>query len=173
MNTNFSQGKSWIISAISDVKIVINGLQNEYYSLVAFRSQFAVEKFNKAILSFMGLKIEKTHTPTDIIEDIINSKSSLIIDEETKKVLEKNLKFSKFFENEGVQTRYGTIKNNKLVIAEEIYQSFEDIKIFLINLQNIVNCFLKLVKESLNITEKEFENLLKLESLSGELKQWI
>ncbi len=173
MNTNFSQGKSWIISAISDVKIVINGLQNEYYSLVAFRSQFAVEKFNKAILSFMGLKIEKTHTPTDIIEDIINSKSSLIIDEETKKVLEKILKFSKFFENEGVQTRYGTIKNNKLVIAEEIYQSFEDIKIFLINLQNIVNCFLKLVKESLNITEKEFENLLKLESLSGELKQWI
>ncbi|KKM21722.1 hypothetical protein LCGC14_1632580 [marine sediment metagenome] len=173
MNTNFSQGKSWIISAISDVKIVINGLQNEYYSLVAFRSQFAVEKFNKAILSFMGLKIEKTHTPTDIIEDIINSKSSLIIDEETKKVLEKILKFSKFFENEGVQTRYGTIKNNKLVIAEEIYQSFEDIKIFLINLQNIVNYFLKLVKESLNITEKEFENLLKLESLSGELKQWI
>lgn len=173
MNTNFSQGKSWIISAISDVKIVINGLQNEYYSLVAFRSQFAVEKFNKAILIFMGLKIEKTHTPTDILEDIINSKSSLIIDVETKKVLEKILKFSKFFENEGVQTRYGTIKNNKLVIAEEIYQSFEDIKSFLINLQKIVICFLKLVKESLNITEKEFENLIQLESLSGELKQWI
>jgi HEPN domain-containing protein len=173
MNTNFSQGKSWIISAISDVKIVITGIQNEYYSLVAFRSQFAVEKFNKAILSFMGLKIEKTHTPTDILEDIISSKSSLIIDVETKKVLEKILKFSKFFENEGVQTRYGTIKNNKLVIAEEIYQSFEDIKSFLINLQNIVNCFLKLVKESLNITEKEFENLLQLESLLGELKQWI
>jgi len=173
MNTNFTQGKSWIVSAISDVKIVINGVQNEYYSLVAFRSQFAVEKLNKAILSFMGLKIEKTHTPTDILEDIINIKSSLIIDVETKKVLEKILKFSKFFENEGVQTRYGTIKNNKLVIAEEIYQSFEDIKDFLINLQNIVNCFLKLVKESLNITEKEFENLLQLESLSGELKQWI
>jgi len=173
MNTNFSQGKSWIISAISDVKIVINGLQNEYYSLVAFRSQFAVEKLNKSILSFMGLKIEKTHTPTDILEDIINSKSSLIIDVETKKVLKKILKFSKFFENEGVQTRYGTIKNNKLVIAEEIYQSFEDIKSFLINLQNIVNYFLKLVKESLNITEKEFENLMQLESLSGELKQWI
>ena len=173
MSTNFSQGKSWIISAISDVKIVINGLQNEFYSLVAFRSQFAVEKLNKAILSFMGLKIEKTHTPTDILEDILNSKSSLIIDAGTKKVLEKILKFSKFFENEGVQTRYGTIKNNKLVIAEEIYQSFEDIKSFLTNLQNIVNCFLKLVKESLNITEKEFENLLQLESLSGELKQWI
>ena len=49
MNTNFSQGKSWIKSAISDIKIVINSLQNDYFSLVAFRSQFAVEKLNKAI----------------------------------------------------------------------------------------------------------------------------
>ena len=173
MNTNFTQGKSWIISAISDVKIVINGLQNEYYSLVAFRSQFAVEKLNKAILSFMGLKVEKTHTPTEILEDILNRKSALSFNLETKKILEKILKYSKFFENEGVQTRYGTIKNNKLVIAEEIYQSFEDIKNFLINLQNIVNCYLKLVKESLNITAKDFEGLKHLESLLGELKQWI
>lgn len=173
MNTNFTQGKSWIISAISDLKIVINGVQNEYYSLVAFRSQFAVEKLNKAILSFMGLKVEKTHSPTDILEDILNRKSSLSFNLETKKILEKILKYSKFFENEGVQTRYGTIKNNKLIIAEEIYQSFEDIKNFLINLQNIVNCYLKLVKESLNITEKDFEDLKQLESLLGELKQWI
>ena len=172
MNTNFTQGKSWIVSAISDVKIVINGVQNEYYSLVAFRSQFAVEKLNKAILSFMGLKIEKTHTPTEILEDILNRKSALSFNLKTKKILEKILKYSKFFENEGVQTRYGIIKNNKLIIAEEIYQSFEDIKNFLINLQNIVNCYLKLIKESLNITEKDFEDLKQLESLLGELKQW-
>ena len=121
----------------------------------------------------MGLKVEKTHNPTDIIEDILISKSALSFNLETKKILEKILKYSKFFENEGVQTRYGTIKNNKLIIAEEIYQSFEDIKNFLINLQNIVNCFLKLVKESLNIKEKDFENLKQLESLLGELKQWI
>ncbi len=173
MNTNFTQGKSWIISAISDIKIVINSLQNEYYSLVAFRSQFAVEKLNKAILSFMGLKVEKTHTPTDILEEVLTSKSSLIIDLETKKLLEKISKYSKFFENEGVQTRYGTIKDDKLIFAEEIYQSFKDITNFIINLQKIVNCYLKLLRESLNITENEFKDFKQLELLSGELKQWI
>ena len=122
MNTNFSQGKSWIKSAISDMKIVINSLQNDYFSLVAFRSQFAVEKLNKAILSFMGLKAEKTHAPTDILEDILKNKSSFTIDQKTKKILYEILKHSKFFENEGAQTRYGTIKNNKLIIAEEIYE---------------------------------------------------
>lgn len=173
MNTNFSQGKSWIISVISDIKIVINSLQNEFYSLAAFRSQFAVEKLNKAILSFMGLKVEKTHTPTNILEEIINSKSSISIDPEAKKRLERILKHSKFFENVGAQTRYGVIKKNKLVIAEEIYQSFEDVRLFLVNLQKVVNHYLILLKESLNITEKEFESLKQLESLYGELKQWI
>ena len=172
MNTNFSQGKSWIKSAISDMKIVINSVQNEYFSLVAFRSQFAVEKLNKAILSFMGLKVEKTHAPTDILEDVLKGESSLTIDLETKEILKKILKHSKFFENEGVQTRYGTIKNNKLIIAEEIYHSFEDIKDFLINLEKIVIFYLKLLKESLNMTNEEFKDLDRLESLLGELKQW-
>jgi len=172
MNTNFSQGKSWIKSAISDIKIVINSLQNGYFSLVAFRSQFAVEKLNKAILSFMGLKVEKPHVPADILKDVLKSESSLAIDLETKEILKKIQKHSKFFENEVVQTRYGTIKNSKLIIAEEIYQSFEDIKDFLINLEKIVILNLKLLKKSLNITKEEFKDLDRLESLLGELKQW-
>jgi HEPN domain-containing protein len=173
MNTNFSQGKSWIISAISDLKIVISSIQNQFYSLVAFRSQFAVEKLNKAILNFMGLKVEKTHTPTDILEDVLKSTVSVIIDLETKEILEKILKYSKFFENEGTQTRYGTIKNNKLIIAEEIYHSFEDIKDFLIYLEKIVKLYLKLLKKSLNMTKEEFKDLDQLELLLGELKKWI
>jgi len=68
---------------------------------------------------------------------------------------------------------FRTIKDNKLIIAEEIYQSFKDITNFIINLQKIVNCYLKLLRESLNITEKEFKELEQLELLSGELKQWI
>lgn len=107
MNTNFSQGKSCITSAINDIKIVLNGLNQDFYSLVAFRSQIAVEKLNKAILSFMGLKIDKTHTPTDILEDILKneSKEILTIDKDTKRIIEKILKYSKFFEKQGTQTR--------------------------------------------------------------------
>jgi len=173
MKTNFSQGKSWITSAINDIKIVLNSLKNEYYSLVAFRSQFAVEKLNKAILSIMGLKFEKTHTPTDILNEILKDEPILNIDENTEKILEKIYKYSKFFEQQGTQTRYGTIKDNKLVTAEEIYKSFEDIKSFIKNLQDIVVCYLKLLKETLNITEKEFEDLKVFESLLGDLKKWI
>ncbi|KKN31903.1 hypothetical protein LCGC14_0819270 [marine sediment metagenome] len=105
----------------------------------------------------MGLKIEKTHTPTDILEDILKSKPSLTINIETKKILEKILKYSKFFENEGAQARYGTIKNNRLIIAEEIYQSYSDIRDFLINLQKIVNSYLQLLKESLNMTKNGYK----------------
>lgn len=172
MKTNFSQGKSWIKSAISDMKIVINSLQNDYFSLVAFRSQFAVEKLNKAILSFMGLKAEKTHAPTDILEDILKNKSSFTIDQKTKKILYEILKHSKFFEIEGVQTRYGTIKDNKLITAEEIYQSFEDIEPFLVNLQNILVNYLDLLMKSLNMTKEKYKDLEQLELVLGELKEW-
>lgn len=172
MNTNFSQAQSWIKSAISDMKIVINSLQNEFFSLVAFRSQFAVEKLNKAIINFMGLKSEKTHTPTDILEEILKNKSSFTIDQKTKKILYEILKHSKFFEIEGVQTRYGAIKDNKLIIAEEIYQSFEDIEPFLVNLQNILINYLDLLTKSLNMTKEKHKDLEQLELILGELKGW-
>jgi HEPN domain-containing protein len=173
MDTNYTQGRSWITSAINDIKIVLNGLKDGYYSLVAFRSQFAVEKLNKAILSFMGLKAEKSHTPTDILDDILKNEPILTIDEESKKILEKISKYSKFFEKQGTQTRYGTIKDKKLITAEEIYKSFEDVKDFIKNLQNIVIYYLKFLKETLNITNKEFEDLEQFESLLGDFNKWI
>jgi HEPN domain-containing protein len=172
MKTNFSQGKSWIVSAISDLKIVVSSIQNEFYSLVAFRSQLAVEKFNKAILNFMGLKVEKTYSPTVILEDFLKNKSSLTIALDIKEVINDIIKYSKFFENEGVQTRYGTFKNDKLITAEEIYKSFEDVKDFLINLERILNLYLELLKKSLNLTTEGFKDLGQLELLLGELKKW-
>jgi len=67
MNTNISQGRSWVNSGIHDLKLVLSSLREKHFSIVAFRSQFAVEKLNKAILCFFGIKIEKTHFPTKII----------------------------------------------------------------------------------------------------------
>lgn len=64
------------------------------------------------------------------------------------------------------------VRNNKLIIAEEIYHSFENIKYFLINLEKIVNLYLKLLKKSLNMTKEEFKDLDQLELLLGELKKW-
>jgi len=110
MKSNFTQAKSWIRSAINDVNRVLNGLKLEDYALVAFRSQFAVEKFNKSIISFIGVKVEKTHTPSEIIEDIINIEENLKLEEKTITLLRKIIKYSKTFENEGTKARYGVIK---------------------------------------------------------------
>ncbi len=173
MKTNFSQAKSWITSAINDIKIVLNSLKMQYYSLVAFRSQFAVEKLNKAILSLMGAKIEKIHTPTEILNDIINNKEILTINEKTKEILKKISKYSEFFEKQGTKTIYGTLKDGKLTLAEEIYNSFEKIKDFIINLEKLGKHYLILFKETFKITEVEFEDLKQLKEFEGELKKWI
>lgn len=47
MKTNFSQAKSWITSAINDIKRVLIDHKLKDFSRVAFRSQFAVEKLNR------------------------------------------------------------------------------------------------------------------------------
>ncbi len=173
MKSNFTQAKSWIRSAINDVNRVLNGLKLEDYALVAFRSQFAVEKFNKSIISFIGVKVEKTHTPSEIIEDIINIEENLNLEEKTITLLRKIIKYSKTFENEGTKARYGVIKEEKLIPAEEIYESFENIKKFIIILKNYINCYITLLKESFNLSKKKLEDLKQLQVLIGDLDQWI
>jgi len=59
MKTNFSQAKSWITSAINDIKRVLIDLKLKDFSRVAFRSQFAVEKLNKMILSLREGELNK------------------------------------------------------------------------------------------------------------------
>ncbi len=81
MRTNFSQAKSWILSAIYDIKRVIYSLKRKDFADVAFRSQFAVEKFKEATLNLLGVKVEKTHTPTKILKSIILDEDILINEE--------------------------------------------------------------------------------------------
>lgn len=173
MKTNFTQAKSWIKSATNDINRVLKGLKRKDFADVAFRSQFAIEKLNKAILSFMGLKIEKTHTPTEILDMALNDENMLKIDEKGQTILRKIIFYSKFFEKQGTQTRYGSIDNNKLTIAEDIYDNFNKIKDFIINLKNSIDYDLLFLKEILMINEKEFEGLQELKSLLRKLNKWI
>ena len=97
MKTNFSQAKSWITSAINDIKRVLIDLKLKDFSRVAFRSQFAVEKLNKMILSLMGIKIEKIHTPSEILNKVIKDNKVLSLDEEKKDLMENIIRNSEFF----------------------------------------------------------------------------
>lgn len=172
MNTNYTQAKSWILSAISDIGIVFNALKQKYFSLVAFKSQFATEKLNKALLNLLGLKIEKTHTPSEILKEFIANENVLVIDEQAKEIILNILNCSFFFESQGTKTRYGLIQNNKLIIAEEIYSKFEDVKEFIVNLVKIVNYHIILLDKTFNITEKNFLELKQLKKFVKKLEKW-
>ena len=170
METNFTQARKWIISAIHDIKRVLKDLKTEDFADIAFRSQFAVEKLNKSILNLMGIKIQKTHTPTLILKNILRKEDMLSLDNKTENLIEKICKYSKIFEDEGAKTRYGIFKKDELILAEEIYSSIGDIEYFLKNLGKIIKLFLTLLKESFKITEKEFEELSQLKEFLGELR---
>ncbi len=143
------------------------------FSLVAFRSQFAVEKLNNALLNLLGVKIEKTHVPSKFLKSILNDEKILIIDQKTRDLLKIIITNSRRFEAEGTKTRDGIRKNAQLTFPEDIYSSFEDIKEFIINLKNIIHNHVILLKETFNITEKEFEDLKQLKKFGGELNKWI
>ncbi len=172
MRTNFSQAKSWILSAINDIKRVKYSLKRKDFADVAFRSQFAVEKFNKAALNLLGVKVEKTHTPASILKSIILGEEIPINKESVKEILLKIINYSGLFEDEGVKTRYGISKEEMLMIPEQIYTSFEDIKQFILNLQKIVDLYLKFWNETFNINEIEFKELKILKKLNKKLKKW-
>lgn len=171
MKTNFTQAKSWIISAINDIKRVLNSLKRKDFADVAFRSQFAVEKLNKAILSLLGVKIEKTHTPAKLLKSIIFDEN-IIGSEITKENLLKIINYSNLFEDEGTKTRYGISEKDELTIPERIYISFEDIKRFILNLQEILEIYMIVLKNTFDINESEFKELKEMEKLKKKLKKW-
>ena len=173
MKTNFTQAKSWIKSAIKDIKRVLNDLNFKDFSRVAFRSQFAVEKLNKSILNLLGIKIEKTHNPSEILKKVLLDEEVLSIDEVAKDLIKKIIRNSEFFEKQGTKTRYWIIEGDKIKFPEEIYSSFEDIKNFLVNLGNTIDIFTTLMVNTFNLSDKKFESLKALEQLKGELNKWI
>lgn len=172
MKTNFTQANSWIISAINNIKRVLNSLKRKDFADVAFRSQFAVEKLNKAILSLLGVKFEKTHTPAKTLKSVIFDEN-IINNETTKKNLLKILNYSNFFEDEGTKTRYGISKGEKLTIPEHIYLSLEDVKRFILNLQEIVETYMIVLNKTFDINENEFKELKQMKKLKKKLKKWI
>lgn len=173
MKTNFSQAKSWINSAFNDTKRMLNDLKLQDFSRVAFTSQFAVEKLNKALLSFLGIKVEKTHNPSEILKMVLDDEEAISVDKKTEGLIENIIRNSEFFEKQGTKTRYGIIINDKLKFPEEIYRTFDDIKDFITNLIYIINDYVTIIKDSLKLANEEFDMIQKLEELKEELKKWI
>lgn len=172
-NSNFSQASKWILSFIGDVNRVKRSFDFEDYSDTIFRAQFAVEKLNKAILILFGLKFKKTYTPSDIINEDLISERIKILDEETKKLLLKITKSTRKFERLGTTPRYGFIRDNELVLPEELYSSKEDIEHLLNEFLIISEDFLILLKGKFSKNETIKLIIKKLSKCVGEYKAWI
>lgn len=172
MNTNYTQAKSWISSAISDIEIVLTALKRKYYSLVAFKSQFAIEKLNKGLLNLFGLKIEKTHSPSEIIKEYFSKAKNLTFDKKAEELILNILNWSNFFESQGTKTRYGLVQDNTLIPAEKIYSKFEDVQKFIYNLLQIIHTYLLLLETIFNINEDNFEDIKKLKKFAKKLRKW-
>ena len=132
-----------------------------------------MEKLNKALLSLLGLKIEKTHTPSEILRVIINEKEKYDINDNITEIILKLLKLSSFFENEGTKTRYGMFIEKKLVIAEELYKNFEDIKDFITYFLEMVELYLILFETVFKINEKNVQDFKKFKKYIKKLKKWV
>ncbi|MFO8018560.1 MAG: HEPN domain-containing protein [Promethearchaeia archaeon] len=172
-NTNLSRAKKWLNSAISDINRVLNDLERGDYADIAFRSQFAVEKINKSIFNIFGIKIEKVHNPSTILDDFLKNVENLEIDDKIRSILEELTADSKVFENEGTKTRYGTIERGELITAEEIYNSFEDIKYLLKKLDKIIINLVRFLKYSIKKDKKELEIINELNELRILIAKWI
>lgn len=173
--TNFSKAKKWLKSALADIKRVLKDLERDDFADIAFRSQFAVEKINKSILNFFGIKIEKVHDPSTILDDFLKKNENLQIDSKTEEFITNLIKYSKVFEKEGTKTRYGTVEEGELITAEEIYSSFGDVIDLIIHLNLVITHLINFLKYfSKKISRNDFLNIKEeFEDLNEALKKWI
>lgn len=172
MKTNITLAKKWIMSAIADLERFLNSLGIDDFADTAFRSQFAVEKINKSILTLMGVKIQKTHEPTKILLDILRDKESRAFSKNTKRLLNEIIDLSILFEEEGTKTRYGLYKDEDYITAEEIYKSIEDIKDFINNLEKVITTFIIIIQEVFHIPVAELEEINILKNIKEEISKW-
>lgn len=173
MKTNISLAKKWIVSAIADLKRFLKSLKSEDFADAVFRSQFAIEKLNKSILILLGLKIQKTHEPTKVLKDVLKDKDSRKFDKKAEELIKQIISYSLLFEEEGTKTRYGVYKEDELLIPEEIYTSLEDINHFIINLENLISLYIKIIQEIFQIPKTELEDLQTLENIQEDIIKWI
>jgi len=172
MITNHTQAKGWINSSITEIVREFKGKRAKDYDDFAFRSQLAVEKLNKAILCFFGLKSEKVHTPSKIIQNVIKNEKNIKIDKQTEDILFNIINYSEFFEKQGTITRYGVSKEGVLTFPEDLYDSQEIIKDFLYNLKKILENVVIFLQDFLHFTEKDYEGLTQIKQFLGDKKKW-
>lgn len=152
MTTNYEKTKEWLDLAFKNIERVIRNYKINDYSECVFKIQLSIEQLQKALILLLGFKFRKIHNPSIILESIETNKNIKIEKEILEKI--KNVAaLAKGIEGEGPSTRYGIIKEGKLITPEEKYDKLEAIK-YLKDLEKIMINIKALINELPNLKQE-------------------
>ena len=145
MTTNYKRTKEWLDLAFDNLKTLISNYKISEYSTCVYKIQLSIEQLQKALLYLFGLQFRKTHEPSKILRSLINNKNTQIEKEDIKRI--KNIvNLAEIIESEGAATRYGIIRDEKLISPKELYNKVKTDE-FLKNLKDILSILIELLKE--------------------------
>ena len=152
MTTNYEKTKEWLSLAFNNIERVIRNYQINDYSECVSKIQLSVEQLQKALILLLGFKFRKIHNPSIILESIEANKN-IKIEKKNLEDIKKIAALAKGIENEGVTTRYGIVKEDKLITPEEKYDKLEAIK-YLKDLKEILINIRSLIEELANLEQQ-------------------
>ena len=152
MTTNYEKTKEWLGLAFNNIERVIRNYKINDYSECVFKIQISVEQLQKALILLLGFKFRKIHNPSIILESI-ETNENIKITEEILENINKIAALAKGIEGEGATTRYGIMKEGKLITPEEKYDKSEAIK-YLKDLKEILINLKALIEELANLEQE-------------------
>ncbi len=152
---NYKRSKEWLKLSFNNLEKVIAFYKIKEYDACVFRIQLSIEQFQKSLLFLLGFQIRKTHEPSKILDSLIYN-DQIQVKKQILDKFKKLTKLAKVIEKEETSTRYGIIRNNKLISPKKLYDKTKAIEFL-----NILVKFLIVIKEIL-INISEFSNQIKI-----------
>ena len=146
MTTNYKRTKEWLDLAFDNIKTLISNYKISEYSTCVYKIQLSIEQLQKALLYLFGLQFRKTHEPSKILRTLSNN-NNIQIEEENIKQIKNIVALAEIIEREGTATRYGIIRDEKLISPNELYNKAKTDE-FLKNLKEILSILIELFKEN-------------------------
>ncbi len=94
-------------------------------------------------------------------------------DKKAEELIKQIIAHSLIFEEEGTKTRYGVYKEDEFLIAEDIYNTIDKVKQFIINLKKVISVYIKIIEEIFQVPENELKDMETLKEMKGEINKWI
>ena len=157
MTDNHKRSKEWLSLAFNNIERVIRNFKDNDYVACVFRIQLSIEQLQKAIIFLLGLQFRKIHEPSKILESV-EFNNNIQIEKKNLDQIKLIAELAKNIEEEGTDTRYGRIIDDKLISPEDKYDKTEASK-FLNDLKEILIILKDLLKNISNF-EKEVEKII-------------